>query len=56
MRVIGNIFGLLRHPALVLIAGISCILMRIVGFFIPDVMGIEKRPKEINLNGAPEPS
>lgn len=39
-----------------LIAGISCILMGIVGFFIPDVMGIENRSKEINLNGATEPS
>jgi len=39
-----------------LIAGISCILMGMVGFFIPDVMGIENRSKEMNFNGATEPS
>jgi DHA3 family macrolide efflux protein-like MFS transporter len=39
-----------------LIAGCSCVLMGIVGFFIPDVMGIENRKKEEALHVAAEPS
>jgi DHA3 family macrolide efflux protein-like MFS transporter len=39
-----------------LIAGTSCALMGLVGFFIPDVMGIENRSKEQNLHAAAEPS
>ena len=39
-----------------LIAGCSCISMGIIGFFIPDVMGIENRSKEETLHVATEPS
>ncbi len=39
-----------------LIAGCSCALMGVIGFFIPDVMGIENRSKEQNLYVAAEPS
>jgi MFS transporter, DHA3 family, macrolide efflux protein len=39
-----------------LIAGCSCALMGVVGFFMPDVMGIEKRTKEEKLHVATEPS
>lgn len=36
-----------------IIAGISCIAMGILGFFIPDVMNIENRAKEENANPIP---
>ena len=39
-----------------LIAGCSCALMGVVGFFIPDVMGIENRSKEKSLHVSAEPS
>ena len=39
-----------------LIAGCSCAFMGVVGFFIPDVMGIENRSKEESLHVAAEPS
>jgi len=39
-----------------LIAGCSCVLMGIIGFFIPDVMGIENRSKEEALHVATESS
>lgn len=39
-----------------LIAGISCAVMGLFGFFIPDVMGIENKAKEEALHVAAEPS
>jgi len=39
-----------------LIAGCFCVFMGVIGFFIPDVMGIEKSPKEEALHVAAEPS
>lgn len=39
-----------------LIAGISCAVMGVFGFFIPDVMGIENKAKEEALHAAAESS
>ncbi|HCB02595.1 MAG TPA: MFS transporter [Anaerolineae bacterium] len=39
-----------------IIAGLSCIAMGILGFFIPDVMNIENRAKEESDNVAVQPS
>jgi len=39
-----------------LIAGCFCVLMGVVGFFIPDVMGIENKPKEEGFPAISEPS
>lgn len=39
-----------------LIAGISCAVMGLFGFFIPDVMGIENKAKEEALHATVEPS
>lgn len=39
-----------------IIAGISCIAMGILGFFIPDVMSIENKAKEEATNVATQPS
>jgi DHA3 family macrolide efflux protein-like MFS transporter len=39
-----------------LIAGCFCVIMGVVGFFIPDVMQIENKPKEEGFRAIPEPS
>lgn len=39
-----------------LIAGISCAIMGLLGFFIPDVMNIEAKTKEEAHHGAAEPA
>jgi DHA3 family macrolide efflux protein-like MFS transporter len=39
-----------------LIAGISCVLMGLFGFFSSEVMGMENKSKEEASHVAPEPS